>query len=136
LVLGAVAEVGADRGEHGLAAGLEGVAQAVEVVHALARVGTVAPPGVAQAVEGGAQFGSRRVGGVHGPTIRARTGYGGLHRPSAPWRGQGAGPPTALRGAVGGWEAGRDPPYNRGMDSIRPYRDIFPSLGARVYIDP
>src|SRR3546814_9539480 len=53
LVRGAMAEVGADRGEHRFAAGLEGVAQAGEIVHALARVGTIALPGGAQAVEGG-----------------------------------------------------------------------------------
>src|SRR3546814_5448323 len=59
LVRGTMAEVGADRGEHRFAAGLEGVAQAGEIVHALARVGTIALPGGAQAVEGGAQFGGR-----------------------------------------------------------------------------
>src|SRR3546814_9915653 len=67
-----MAEVGADRGEHRFAAGLEGVAQAGEIVHALARVGTIALPGGAQAVEGGAQFGGGGVGHVHGRTIRTR----------------------------------------------------------------
>jgi carbonic anhydrase/acetyltransferase-like protein (isoleucine patch superfamily) len=31
---------------------------------------------------------------------------------------------------------GLDPPYNRGMDTIRPYRGVLPTLGERVYIDP
>src|SRR3546814_5716533 len=35
------------------------------------------------------------------------------------------------------WKDYTDPPYyNRGMNNIRSYRDILPSLGARVYIDP
>lgn len=28
------------------------------------------------------------------------------------------------------------PPYNRRMNSLRPYRDVFPALGARAYVDP
>src|SRR3546814_2802469 len=72
LVRGTMAEVGADRGEHRFAAGLEGVAQAGEIVHALARVGAIPLPAGAQAVEGGAQFGGGGVGHVHGRTIRTR----------------------------------------------------------------
>src|SRR3546814_1671662 len=72
LVRGTMAEVGADRGEHRFAAGIEGVAQAGEIVHAMARVGTIALTGGAQAVEGGGQFGGGGGGHGHGRTIRTR----------------------------------------------------------------
>lgn len=39
-------------------------------------------------------------------------------------------------GAVAAPIGVRGRPYNRGMNSLRPYRGVLPSLGARVYIDP
>src|SRR3546814_19498245 len=68
LVRGTMAEVGADRGEHRFAAGLEGVAQAGEIVHALARVGAIPLPAGAQAVRSE----ERRVGKECVSTVRSR----------------------------------------------------------------
>ena len=77
LVRGAVAEVGFDRRDHGVAAGPERIAQARQVVEALARVGSLPLPCGAQVVEDGTQFGDGAVEGVHRTTIRRRMGYVG-----------------------------------------------------------
>ncbi len=79
LVRGAVAEVGGDRGDHILAAGMHGVAEAREVGATLRGVGTSPSPRPAQRVEGGLEIGVRGVG-VHGGQCRhgGRTRRGGV----------------------------------------------------------
>jgi hypothetical protein len=66
LVPRALAEVGVQRLDHARQAGLEGGAQAPEIVAALGEVGATRGLGGAQAVQGRAQVGERGIGGhVH-----------------------------------------------------------------------
>jgi hypothetical protein len=96
LVRRAVAEVGLDRRDHGVAAGLECLAQASEVVEALPCVRPLPLPCGAQTIEAGAQIGDGGAGGIHRTTIRRRMGFVGAHLGALGFPGKAPSRPGAL----------------------------------------